>query len=221
MNKIINREGGLKLQNLSQNLKYLLRVHNGLSILELAKQTQIPQPTLHHIINGETKKPRSNVLEVLANFFYVSVDQLTGVKPLPVIPHALKEDLKISTIPIIDWDSLGSSHPANVAHDSRQEIILDKRVDAGSFALILQNSDHEPLFPNKSLLLFNPTKVPKDRDFVLVNLKEQNRIIFNRIFYIDLNKYIKENEIGGKVQLIKIKPEDKIIACLFEVRLKF
>jgi len=45
-------------QALSNNLKYLIKLHDGISILELAKKTRIPQPTLHHILNAETKKPR-------------------------------------------------------------------------------------------------------------------------------------------------------------------
>src|SRR3990167_2099088 len=92
-------------QTIGDNLQQLLKLHGDLSLSDLARETKIPQPTLHHIIEGKTKKPRRHALEALANFFSITVPQLTGAIPFSFpIPEAIKQSLKISTIPLIDWN---------------------------------------------------------------------------------------------------------------------
>ncbi|MBA3661049.1 MAG: LexA family transcriptional regulator [Gammaproteobacteria bacterium] len=209
-------------QTLSENLKYLIKLHNGVSILELAKRTQIPQPTLHHILNGETKKPRNHALEALANFFSISVDQLIGITPLPIIPNALKNSLKISTVPIIEWEMIKHWPQKNMHSHHYKEIILDKKVDRNSFAIIMKDSQMEPMFPEKSVLLFDPSKTPRDRDYAIVCLAKNNLIILNRLFIDGSIYYIKQDQEDGNAQLTKLKQDqDKVIAILFEVRLQF
>ncbi|MDX1901849.1 MAG: LexA family transcriptional regulator [Gammaproteobacteria bacterium] len=212
----------MSTQTLGDNLRYLIKLHDGVSILELAKRTKIPQPTLHHILNGETKKPRKKALDALANFFSISIDQLIGITPLPIIPNALKESLKITTVPIIEWDMLKYWPQENTTLSNFNEIILDKKVDPNSFAIIMEDSNMEPLFPEKSLLLFNPSKTPKDRDYVIVHFAQDDAVIFNRLFVDNSGHYIKQNQEDGNAQLTKLKQgNDKIIATLFEVRLQF
>ena len=92
-------------QTISNNLQLLLKLQGDLSLSDLARETGIPQPTLHHILEGKTKNPRKNALQKLAAFFSVSIPQLMGELPLsPIIPNTIKESFKISTIPIIDWE---------------------------------------------------------------------------------------------------------------------
>jgi len=208
-------------QVVSENLKRLIKLHDGISLLELSKRTQIPQPTLHHILNGETKKPRKQALEALANFFSISINQLTGANPLPKIPDALKENLKISTVPVIGWEMIKNYSYEKNNETQFKEIILDKQIDVNSFALIMQDASMEPVIPEKSLLIFDAGKKPKDRDFVIALFMQEGLIVFNRLF-IDGNEfYIKQNQQGGDAQLRKLIPPNKIIATLIEVRLQF
>jgi SOS-response transcriptional repressor LexA len=208
---------------LSENLQYLMKIHGGLSISELARQTQLPQPTLHHILNGSTKKPRKEALNALAKFFSISVAQLVGTLPLlPTIPDAIKDSLKITTIPIIDWEMVKIWPKTNGNKSSSdKEIILDRQVDKNSFALLMRDSSMEPMFTEKSILIFDPAKKTKDRDFSIVYLSS-NEIMFNRLLIDGSGYYIKQDQKNGNAQLIKLKLDtDIIIATLIEVRLQF
>ena len=49
----------------------------GWSENELARQSGVPQPTIHRIITGESKSPRTGNLEKLANALGISIVQLT------------------------------------------------------------------------------------------------------------------------------------------------
>lgn len=208
---------------ISDNLRHLLKMHDELSISELARQTQIPQPTLHHLLNGTTKKPRRGVLEKLANYFAISIPQLTGSIPLnQTIPDSIKKSLKITTIPIIDWEMVGDWPKKDLSSHNLTQIILDRQIDNNSFALIMNESGMEPLFPKNSILIFDPTKQSQDRDFVLVQLMQKQLVIFNRLFIDKSEQFIKQDQPDGNMQLIKIKQNvDKIIGTLIEVRLQF
>ena len=203
-------------QSIGENLQRLLKLHGDLSLSDLARETQIPQPTLHHIIEGKTKKPRRQALEALANFFSISVPQLTGAIPLsPTIPDAIKDTLKISTVPLIDWSLAKDWNRDKNDLTKFDEVILDKQVDKNVFALQLQDSSMEPLFQEKSILIFDPSKKANERDFVLVYLSKSDTIQFNRLFIDGKNLYLKQEKKDGNAELIKLSiPKDHIVATL-------
>src|SRR5579862_3016503 len=150
--------------NLGYNLEQLMKMHGDLSVSELARKTQVPQPTLHHILNGVTKKPRKQALEALAKFFSVSIPQLTGAIPLaPILTKTIKETLKITSVPIIEWEMLNKWPVVKNYSVDLKEIIIDKKVDQHSFAILMKDSSMEPMFPMSSLLVFDYGKLPKDR----------------------------------------------------------
>lgn len=205
---------------LSCNLEQLMRIHGNLSVSDLARLTGIPQPTLHHILVGSTKNPRKKSLEALADFFSVSIPQLSGETPLPnAIPEAIKEDLHISTIPIIQWDMLKNWPIARVNNLCLKEVLLDKSVADNSFALVTQDSSMEPSFPQNAILIFDAGKHPKDRDFVIAHVRQNDTIFFNRLFVDNNENYIKQNIEDGNAKLIKLNNAiDRILGTLIEVR---
>ena len=205
---------------LSTNLKQLMRIHENLSVSDLARETCIPQPTLHHILSGATKKPRKQLLDTLANFFSVSADQLLSQESLPnIIPDTVKENLKISTVPIIKWEQLKVWPQEN---NGSKEILLDRKVSQNSFAVLTEDNSFEPTFPNGSLLIFDFTDDYTDRDFVIVHMADSDSILFNRVFTDGAINYLKQKLNDGDMKLIKIdSSKDKIIGKLIEVRIQY
>jgi len=208
---------------LNNNLQQLMRVHGNLSVSDLAKLVNIPQPTLHHILSGSTKSPRKKLLATLADFFSVSIKQLIGDEPLPnVIPEKIKQDLKLSTVPIIPWGMI-KKWPTNDFIDLKlNEILLDKKVSDHSFGLIIQDASLEPMFPENALLIFDFEKEPLDRHFVLTHLKKNDHIVLNRLFIENNERYIKLDRADGNAKLIKLDlVADRIIGTLIEVRIPY
>ena len=155
---------------LTDNLQQLMRIHGNLSVSDLSRLTNIPQPTLHHILSGATKKPRKQALEAVADFFSISIAQLLGEEPLPHrIPEIIKEDLKLSAVPIIQWDMLKNWPINNLKELHLKEVVLDHGAGEHFFALVVQDSLLEPLFSQNNLLIFDRGRPPKDRDFVIVH----------------------------------------------------
>ncbi len=210
---------------LGVTLHQLMKIHGDLSVSELARQTQVPQPTLHHILSGTTKKPRKQALDSLARFFSISVAQLTGSLPLPpLIPNAIKDSLKISTVPLIEWNKLDEWVESKDKQHAKvlKEIIIDNKIGENSFALLMKDSSMEPLFLKNAILVFDSEKKPKDRDFVLAYLAQENLFIFNRLFIDGHDLFLRQDQADGETHLLKLKPLiDKIIATLSEVRTQF
>ncbi|HVT63162.1 MAG TPA: LexA family transcriptional regulator [Legionellaceae bacterium] len=210
-------------QTISNNLQLLLKLQGDLSLSDLSRKTGIPQPTLHHIIEGKTKNPRKNALQKLANFFSISVPQLIGELPLSnYIPNTIKESFNISTVPIINWELAKNWDKTQNTSKQFDEIIIEREINENCFALLLNNATMEPIFQEGSILVFDPSKNPQERDFILVYLEKSNSIAFNRLFIENNHYYLKQYKTNGDVELIKLHiPNDKILAVLIEARLKF
>ncbi|WP_419419203.1 helix-turn-helix domain-containing protein [Legionella sp. D16C41] len=207
--------------SINENLRKLLQIHNQLSLSELARQTNIPQPTLHHLLNGTTKRPRKQVLESLASYFKISVAQLTGQVPLyECIPEEIKQSFKIYTIPIISWDML-KEWPHNYQEVGQLgEVVLTQKIGDHSFALIMNNDAIEPLFPENSILIFDNDKALKDREYIMIYSSKYNKVILNRLFIEKNTYFIKQEQPDGDAKLIKLDLEnDKVLGSLIEARL--
>ncbi len=207
--------------SLSQNLEHLMRIHGNISVSELARLTNIPQPTLHHVLSGATKNPRKNALNKIAEFFAISSAQLTGQESLPIIiPKNVIEHLKIKTIPIISWDRLKSWPAPSVKPEQHDEILVDKEVSNDSFALVMRDASMETLFPKDALLIFDAGKRPADRDFVIVSMN--GNIVFNRLFIDKHEHFVKQDLENGNASLLKLNLlVDQIIGTLSEVRIRY
>lgn len=80
------------MTTLSKNLRYLMDIKY-LSEIDLARLAKIPQPTIHHILSGFTKKPRRKTLETIANALSVSINELIGLEKLPTQKSSFEENL--------------------------------------------------------------------------------------------------------------------------------
>lgn len=63
------------MSHLSENLAVLMD-KQGLNATKLAQETGVPQPTIHRILKGVSKDPRTDTVKPLADYFGVSIDAL-------------------------------------------------------------------------------------------------------------------------------------------------
>lgn len=154
---------------LTDNLRKLMH-ERSISEAELARQTGIPQPTLHKILSGKTGDPRSSTLKSLADFFGISIDGLiTGT-------HTQTHNgNNTQSIPVIDWNDtvnldscLSRINPANWSN-----WVVSEHVSNKAFALTSKPS-LEPKFPKGSILILDPETAPEDGDLVLAYFKDSN-----------------------------------------------
>ncbi|EKD54008.1 MAG: repressor protein C2 [uncultured bacterium] len=208
-----------KYLQLAGILKQLL-FDKGMRPVDLAREVNIPAPTIHRLITGKSTRPYRSSLMPIADFFSVTIDQLIGEQPfISLIKKKENVSLfkKILHLPLIPWDEL--QHPQLIDENKYEKIPFAGNISNQAYATILQDYSMEPLFPPDSMLIFDPEKLFKDRSYVLVQLNETSTPVFRQLL-IDLDqKYLKPlNPDLNAFKMRLIGKKDKIIATLVEAR---
>lgn len=194
---------------------------------ELARKTNIPQPTLHRILSGSTKSPRGESLLPLANFFCITINQLIGDEQLPKerIPGTFNPNVHgWTTIPVISWEQ-AIQWPKLRSQLKKQTwgnwVSTDAIIGPNAFALIVQNDAMAPQFPEGCVLIFDPGYEPQNRDFACILLKSQKVASFKQLFTDGHDTYLKP--INPEFKTIQITPEDecRFIGILVQTRMDF
>jgi transcriptional regulator with XRE-family HTH domain len=206
---------------LKENIEHLMQLHGIKSVMELARRTQTPQPTLHHILSGATRSPRRKSLIMLAEFFGVNVDQLIGNEPLPhVLPDHILAHLNIQVLPIIEWHQ--AKHwpmPMVREQDNINKIVIDATQGQNAFAIELHKTIRAPLFVKHALVVFDPDKQPDIEQYVLVYLAKQDAIEVCQLMHKSSTYQVK---IVRTEQTIELEPyQDRLLATVTEVRVRF
>jgi transcriptional regulator with XRE-family HTH domain len=75
------------MSEVGQVLKQLMKAElvDGKPITEneLSRRSQVPQPTIHRMLTGESRYPTPKTVRPLAEYFGVSMAQMWGEEPLP------------------------------------------------------------------------------------------------------------------------------------------
>jgi len=186
---------------------------------ELAREVDLPQPTVHRIVTGKCANPHQSSLQPLANYFDITVDQLKGNSPLP--KHLFEAQLpthspEARTIPIIHWED-ATHNLQNITTD--ENIIAHQKLSLKCFALYMNDSSMEPQFSVGTTLIFDPDREAKDRSFVLVKLSKTEKPIFRQLLIDGTDRFLKPlnpDLVAFKMRILS--ENDKIIATLVEAR---
>lgn len=100
------------IEKLIKNINTLMREKGVSNVTELAKNTKIPQPTMHRLVSGEIKDPKYTLLKNIADFFKISVDDLVEKSLLHSREHN-NGDTEVYTvnfkhIPVVGGAQLGN-----------------------------------------------------------------------------------------------------------------
>ena len=186
----------IKINHLASRLKHLMRLHNNISVAQLARATKLPQPTVHRLIAGHTEDPRLSTLKILVSYFNVTLDYLADNSL--VFPRAksnLIQSDTIKLIPIIDWHNL-----VFFVHDNEKFLEANNKTDwigtelplkKHAFALYSQPCWKQH-FEIGTLLLVNPASSLRDGNLILIRFIKENEFALRKIT-IDGNSKILES----------------------------
>jgi len=208
-----------KKSSLLSDILNRLMFEKKIRVTELAREVDLPQPTVHRIATGKCANPHKGSLEPLANYFDITVDQLKGNAPLP--EHLLQEHLpteqpKVKQLPIINWDDCSKK-----LKDAKpiEHIIAHQKLSNRCFGLYMNDSSMEPQFSLGTTLIFDPEREAKDRSFVLVKLEEYENPIFRQLLIDGEDQFLKPlNPDLTAFRMRMLKESDKILATLVEAR---
>lgn len=181
-------------------------------VTELARQVNLPQPTIHRIVTGVCENPHLSSLKPIADFFSITVEQLRGLDPI----HSIE---KISKIPIICWNE-AVNWPSNKNKEKAQNLILtDANISQQAYALRIQDASMEPVFPQGTLLILDPEKSPKNRSYVIAKLAKLSEPIFRQLLIDIESRYLKPLTPDlERYKMSRLNNNDKILSILVQAK---
>lgn len=207
------------MSNFEVNISSILQklIHKkGLSISELARRTNIPQPTIYRIAYGEHQRPHQKTLQALSNFFNLTIDQLIGLEP---IEKSVLSKPSILQIPILNLEQIANwPQKKNVGNTSH--VIYEKPISDNGFALKMPDKSMEPLITRDALLIIDPDKKPEYRSLVVVKLYNFNEVVVRQLIKDAGNCYIRPlNQDFDQFEMVLLGSKDFIKGTVVEARL--
>lgn len=184
---------------------------------DLAREVDMPQPTIHRIVTGKSTRPYKSSLKPIADYFSLSVDQLVG--ELPISNASTVTNIKQpQQIPVIPLEK--TMAPTEVLPEEIDEfVIISPFANENSFAVELNDSSMEPQFTKHTILILDPDIEPTDRCFVLVKIHDHDLPVFRQMISDGEYQYLKP--LNPDLNLFKMRileQSDTILGVLTESR---
>jgi len=203
-----------KLANILKKLLF----QKDMRVTDLARELDIPQPTIHRLVAGKSTRPYKSSLEPIASYFSITVDQLLGNEPLSNEDpqHTTIFPVKgVASIPIYHWNTL-----LDLKKASPIQTIMTNNVSSQAFASIMPDTSMEPIFPEDSILIFDPEMPIKDRSYILALMGETKIPVFRQLLIDADHQYLKPlNPDLSTFKMRLLGKDDTIIASLIESRM--
>lgn len=214
----------MSVSKISEVLKRLLFEHD-LKVVDLARMTNVPQPTVQRLVSGTSRRPHDKSLIPIANYFKISLDQLKGEMPITNLRRAERtlEELGMHRLPRLNWSQIDDWLTTG-EYDSNltKTIVTDAECGPRSFALTARDASMDPMFPAGTLLVFDPDCEAKDRFYVLAKLQYTGEPLFRQLLIDGGYRFVKPLSPDlehFRMQLLE--QSDQIIAVLVEAKFQY
>lgn len=195
---------------LQKNLAYLMAKHQT-NPTQVAQVTKIPQPTIYRILIGETKNPRVDTLQTIADFFRVSLEALRGTnlreadfshqpapiaqpfKQVPVVGHVKGGDngyLEELDYPVGNGDGY-VEYPAR---------------DKNAYALRVRGDSMRPRIRPGEFVIVEPNRQPHPGDDVVVIARDGRKLL--KEFLYERNGEITLGSVNAEHAAISLPRTD-------------
>lgn len=206
--------------NVSEALRYLMHDVNDISEGELSRRTGVPQPTIHRILSGATPHPRIKAIQALADFFYVTTDQLLARVPLSVdrIPGTFNpspicnQSISVVTLDELAKNGLEYIYTLN-SLQSRSRITTDIKLSGIGYAILLQSDSKFLLFQRDATIVVDYNRYPDSNSYIIIL---QNSIGSATIARFLSDKFIA---LGDTSNIVPLDDSIAILGVIVEVRL--
>lgn len=167
---------------LAANLSALLSQHH-VSIDTVAKQLNMPPMTLRRLATGNTINPRILTLQLIADYFDVSIDSLLNGR----YEHGVCKPGQSSVcfVPLVNWETAQTIQNINELDlntwKTWQPVSLGQQsIGEHCFALPSRPS-MGPRFPQGTVFIIDADEKPVDGDIVLARIKSSNEITLREL----------------------------------------
>lgn len=224
MTKIVN------LSKIKSDQAQLMDVLNKLmektntNINQLSKNTGLANTTVKRMCTDPECNPTLTSITKIAAFFGVTPNQLIGAEPLPEETAGYYPDFeKWNKIPILTLSET-LEWPQNIENiresKNTKYVMTDIDVNEGTFAVISEDETLEPKFSEGTILIFDPSKPPKNKDFALLLMENKELPRFRQILIdgSDIYERVINPEFSEGSPSLLPKNKFKIVGILIQAK---
>lgn len=207
----MRKSNAMKKTRIGQILTRLVS-EKKICLAELARQINVPQPTVHRIANGICEHPHLSSLEPIARFFSITVEQLKGLEPIPWLDRLTK-------IPLLTWEEAVTWPADKMDMSTKERLFTDANIGVNGYALKMKDASMEPVFPENTLLIADPDKPPRDRSYVVAKLAHFKEPIFRQLLIDAHEHYLKAlSPDFNQYKMIRLNPGDSILSIVVQTK---
>lgn len=177
---------------LGENITRLMNAC-GIDATELSEQTGLPCSTISRLRSNTVDfSPNISSLLPIAEYFCVSLSQLIGEEPIQKDMYAIFKPMKARKlpIPILHSETIQDFLSSNTINNN-PVLYVDFPLSENAFAYLLRGNSMEPQFPDKTLLILDPSIKEENLDHVLVLPQGKKIPLFRQILIDGDEKYIR------------------------------
>jgi SOS-response transcriptional repressor LexA len=200
-----NNKNNSHEQILIDNVRELLKIHK-MNEAELARQANVPKPTLHKILAGSTEDPRISTLQAIANVFKITVDDLYS----PSFTKATRHKIEVQAIPVISWTEClkGVSFIAGLTATNWKKWLITENTKKSLYGLVSKSS-MESQFPIGTVFIIDPEGIPRDGDLVVVEYPDAEEATLREMaidgpikLLLPISNYAEKEKLTDNIQLL-------------------
>ena len=209
--------------SLRQVLNKLMRQTNT-NINQLSKNTGISNTTIKRMCTDPDCNPTLTSISKIAEFFGITPNQLIGKELLLQEQLGYKPNFEQwIPVPILNLDQV-VRWPSNLEEIKEAQktkyVKTDLEINERVFAIIAQDESLEPKFSMGTILIFDPEKIPKNKDYILFLSEDKNLPQFRQILIDGSDWYTKiinpEFSQGSPIPIDKNK--NRILGTLIQAK---
>lgn len=215
------------MSSLSSNLKTLMELAK-INASELARRTGIAQPIIHRLSTGQNKNPKLATVKPLSEYFMVTVSQLIGEEALPLDQSVYRVSAAhqgFNRLPLLEWQAalLGTQAVSQQPNDQTAEFITtDANVSKAAYALRTPDQSMEPIFPRGTIVIIDPERSPKHRDFTLVQINGQSTACLRQMLVENQQTIVQAlNADASAVSRHVLQAQDRLLGVMVQAKLDF
>lgn len=204
--------------DLNHRLFELMRSKN-ITMQTLAKEAGVAIGTIQKLMTDPSCNPTIASIEAICNVLDISISEIIGQKEKI-------NTLNASNVFLLEWEELplilsNTQYLFTLASNKREMIKTSCPVSKHSFALKVHDNSMLPLFPEHTTLIFDPDKIPKDDNYVIVKINNHQNILFKQLIIDEPFKYVVSINPLFKENVIKLEPGDKILGVLIQSQMQY
>ncbi|PIQ43216.1 MAG: hypothetical protein COV52_01745 [Gammaproteobacteria bacterium CG11_big_fil_rev_8_21_14_0_20_46_22] len=200
----------------SDVLTRLLKEHK-ITSAKLAERISTPRATITNIAKGRTTDPRISTLEAIASYFDISVDQLLGKETIS--QQNIADTVTQRLIPVITWEKATQWQQIiedATLQETSEKIPVDAELEKNQFALKVSGDAMWPQFQEDGILIVDPEKPAKNRDFVVAHIHKTNETILRQLYTEGQKQILKA--ANSAFPSITMNDSDTIVGVVVQTR---